>query len=151
MLSGVPAIPRLLGLIALLPFLWGAATDLNADLAGWGAARLGPRFVGPYVQLFFGSVLLSFFSGALFAFASKGGGTVGAIAYVLAALPAVWAFAMTGGGPVSAGMNLIFGFAGLLVLDLVFAYWRLAPAWWVRLRLPMAAVILVCLALGVVL
>lgn len=151
MLKGVPPIPRLLGLVALIPFLWGAATYLNSDLAAWGAAHLGPRFVGPYVQLFFGSVLLSFMSGALWGFATRGGGAAGATAYVLAALPAIWAFAMTGGGPVSAAVNLIFGFAGLLFLDLAFAYWRLAPSWWMRLRLPMAVVIFACLAVGVVL
>lgn len=151
MLKGVPPIPRLLGLAALLPFLWGAATYLSGDLAAWGATRLGPRFVGPYVQLFFGSVLLSFMSGALWSFATRGAGAAAAAAYVLAAIPAAWAFAMTGGGPVSASMNLIFGFAGLALLDLAFSYWRLAPSWWMRLRLPMAAVTIGCLAVTVVL
>ncbi|MGD9863029.1 MAG: DUF3429 domain-containing protein [Pseudodonghicola sp.] len=149
MLRGVPPIPRLLGLIALLPFLWGAATGLSADLAAWGASHLGPRFVAPYVQLSFGSVMLGFLSGALWGLATRGGGAAGAAAYVLAAIPAAWAFAMTGGGPVSASLNLIFGFAGLLLLDLAFTYWRLAPAWWLRLRLPMAAIMIASLAITV--
>lgn len=149
MLRGVPPIPRLLGLAALIPFLWGVATYLSSDLAGWAATHLGPRFVGPYVQLFFGSVLLCFMSGALWGFAARASGALSAMAYVLAALPAIWAFAVTGGGPISAAMNLAFGFAGLALLDIAFSTWSLVPSWWLRLRLPMALGIIACLTVTV--
>ncbi|MDK3020238.1 DUF3429 domain-containing protein [Pseudodonghicola flavimaris] len=149
MFAGVPRFARLIGLAALIPFAWGVATQFSADLSAWGSARLGPRFVAPYVQLFFGSVMLCFLSGALWGFATRASGALAAAAYVLAAVPPIWAYVVTGGGPTSAAMNLIFGFAGLALLDLAFAYWRLAPGWWPRLRLPMATVIIACLAVGV--
>ncbi|MGE4325722.1 MAG: DUF3429 domain-containing protein [Pseudodonghicola sp.] len=149
MLRGVPITARLLGLLALIPFLWGAATHFSPDLTAWGTTHLGPRFVAPYVQLFFGSVMLCFFSGALWGNASRAGGALGGAALILAAVPAVWAYVETGGGPVSSAMNLIFGFAGLALLDLAFAYWRLVPGWWLRLRLPMAIIVIASLAVEV--
>ncbi|MCA0872711.1 DUF3429 domain-containing protein [Seohaeicola saemankumensis] len=148
-MSRIPPAPLALGLAGLIPFVWGALTYLNGDLQAWGAAHLGPRFVGPYVQLFYGSVILSFMSGVLWGFATRAEGGQAATGYALSVLPALWAFFMTGGGPVSAGMNLMFGFAGLLLLDLAFAAWGLTPSWWVRLRVLLSVVVLACLAVGV--
>ncbi|MBL3703747.1 DUF3429 family protein [Sulfitobacter sp. BDSS02] len=148
-MRNVPTTALLLGLAGLIPFVWGALTYLNAGLANWGASALGPRFVGPYIQLAYGAVILSFMSGVLWGFASKTSGARAAIGYVLSVIPALWAFFMTGGGPVSAGLNLIFGFAGLLLLDMAFASWGLAPRWWMPLRLVLTAIVIVCLAVGV--
>jgi len=148
-MSGIPKAPFYLGLAGLIPFVWGALTYLNGDLNDWGKQALGARFVGPYVQLFYGSVILSFMSGVLWGFATKTSGSKAATCYALSVLPALWAFIKTGGGPVSAGTNLMYGFAGLLVLDAIFSYWRLTPTWWMKLRLLLTAVVLACLAVGV--
>lgn len=148
-MTDIPRAPLLLGLAGLLPFLWGAATYLNDDLQAWGAAQLGPRFVGPYIQLFYGSVILSFMSGVLWGFATRASGSQAATGYALSVLPALWAFFMTGGGPVSAGTNLIFGFVGLLLLDYAFARWGLTPDWWMRLRVLLTAIVVACLSVGV--
>lgn len=145
----IPKVPLILGLAGLIPFVWGAATLMNDGLMAWGAARLGPRFVGPYVQLFYGSVILSFMSGVLWGFATKARGTLSAIGYALSIIPALWAFIMTGGGPVGAGTNLIFGFAGLLLLDFAFYQWGLTPNWWMRLRLLLTGIVIACLAIVV--
>ncbi|MBO6896489.1 MAG: DUF3429 domain-containing protein [Shimia sp.] len=146
----VPTAPLLLGLAGLLPFLWGALTYLSADLALWGTKTLGPRFVGPYIQLFYGSIILSFMSGVLWGFATKTAGRQAAVGYALSTIPALWAFFMTGGGPVGAGTNLIFGFIGLLFLDYTFYKWQLTPPWWMQLRLFLTAVVICCLAIGVI-
>lgn len=148
-MTDIPRAALLLGLAGLIPFLWGALTYLNFDLQTWGAAMFGPRFVGPYVQLFYGSVILSFMSGVLWGFATKADGAQAATGYALSVLPALWAFFMTGGGPTSAGINLIFGFLGLLALDFAFSRWGLTPAWWMRLRILLTAIVVLCLAVGV--
>ncbi|MDW4500506.1 DUF3429 domain-containing protein [Sulfitobacter sp. D35] len=148
-MTGIPRAPLLLGLAGLIPFVWGAATYLSAPLAAWGSEVLGPRFVGPYVQHFYGSVILSFMSGVLWGFATKADGSRAATGYALSVIPALWAFFMTGGGPTSAGLNLIFGFAGLLILDYAFAAWGLAPAWWMSLRVLLTGVVIACLSVGV--
>ncbi|WP_170526282.1 DUF3429 domain-containing protein [Ruegeria arenilitoris] len=150
-MSGIPRAPLVLGLAGLIPFVWGALTYLSGDLNDWGSRALGPRFVGPYVQLFYGAVILSFMSGVLWGFATKTGGSRAALCYGLSVLPALWAFFTTGGGPVDAGTNLMIGFAGLLVLDALFWSWGLTPRWWMKLRLLLSAVVLTCLAVGVVL
>lgn len=148
-MRGVPRAPLILALAGLIPFIWGALTYLNGDLQDWGRQTLGSRFVGPYIQLFYGSVILSFMSGVLWGFATKTSGSKAATCYVLSVLPALWAFFMTGGGPVTAGINLMYGFAGLLILDAIFAYWRLTPTWWLRLRVLLTVIVLLCLAVGV--
>jgi hypothetical protein len=131
------AIPRSalwLGLAGLIPFFWGALTVLRHDLGLWGAATFGPRFIGPYVQLFYGAVILSFMSGVLWGFATKARGRAATAGYILSVIPALWAFFMTGGGPTGAAVNLIAGFLGLLLLDWHFWQMGLAPKWWMHLR-----------------
>lgn len=148
-MRATPLAPLSFALLGLIPFVWGAATVLNDTLSAWGAANLGPRFVGPYIQLFYGAVILAFMSGVLWGFATKADGGRAATGYALSVLPALWAFFSTGGGPVGAGTNLIFGFAGLLLLDVAFWVWRLAPDWWLALRVPMTVLVIACLGVGV--
>lgn len=148
-MTRIPTAPLLLGLAGLIPFLWGALTYMSSPLAQWGAESLGPRFIGPYVQLFYGSVILSFMSGVLWGFATKAHGSHAAVGYALSVIPALWAFFMTGGGPTTAGINLIFGFLGLLALDFAFSIWGLTPRWWMSLRLLLTSIVVACLAIGV--
>ncbi|ETX26924.1 DUF3429 domain-containing protein [Roseivivax isoporae] len=148
-MTDIPRSALILGLAGVIPFAWGALTLLWPAAAQWGTATLGPRFVGPYVQLYYGAVILSFMSGVLWGFATKAAGARAATGYALSVVPALWAFFMTGGGPVSAGMNLVFGFAGLLVLDYAFWHWRLAPVWWLRLRGLLTLLVVLCLSVGV--
>ena len=144
-MTDIPRAPLLLGLAGLIPFIWGAATVLSPDLAVIGQQYLGPRFIGPYVQLFYGSVILSFMSGVLWGFATKAEGAQAATGYALSVIPALWAFFMTGGGPTSAAMNLIVGFVGLLMLDFAFSRWGLTPPWWMQLRILLTAIVALCL------
>ncbi|MFK7763423.1 MAG: DUF3429 domain-containing protein [Roseobacter sp.] len=148
-MTRIPLAPLLLGLAGLIPFLWGALTYLSPQMAQWGADSLGARFIGPYVQLFYGSIILSFMSGVLWGFATKARGARAATGYVLSVIPALWAFFMTGGGPTTAGMNLIFGFLGLLALDFAFSAWGLTPRWWMSLRVLLTSIVIACLAVGV--
>ena len=69
------------------------------------------------VLVSYGTIILCFMSGVLWGFATRANGTRASIGYALSVIPALWAFFMTGGGPTTAGMNLIFGFLGLLALD----------------------------------
>ena len=132
MIAGIPRAPLLLGLAGLIPFFWGAATYMLPELGLWGSANLGSRFIGPYVQLFYGAVILSFMSGVLWGFAARIDYSLG---YALSVLPALWAFFMTGGGPTTAAINLITGFVALLLLDNHFARLGATPTWWMRLRI----------------
>ncbi|MFZ3583246.1 DUF3429 domain-containing protein [Loktanella sp. DJP18] len=131
MFSPVPRAPLLLGLAGLWPFYWGFATLLIPDLGTWALLTLGGRFTAPFVQLSYGTVILSFMSGVLWGFATRDPGWSG---YAFSVIPALWAFFMVGGGPVSAALNLCIGFIGLLLLDLHFWQRQAAPAWWMSLR-----------------
>ncbi len=149
-MTPIPRAPLILGLLGLIPFVWGAATVVVDDLAAVGLQVLGPRFIGPYVQLAYGTVILSFMSGVLWGFATKASGTQAATGYTLSVLPALWAFFMVGGGPTSAATNLIFGFAGVLMLDIAFTRWGLTPQWWIPLRVILTAIVVACLIVTVI-
>ncbi|ABA77812.1 DUF3429 family protein [Rhodobacter sphaeroides] len=148
-MTRIPRSALLLGLAGLLPFLWSALTELRPALGDWAATTLGPRFVGPYAGLAYGTVILSFMSGVLWGFATRTSGREAAIGYGLSVIPALWAFFFVGGGPTSAAIYLAAGFAGLLALDWTFWSQGLAPEWWMRLRLLLTAVVLACLAVTI--
>lgn len=148
-MTTIPRSALLLGLAGVLPFAWGALTLLSDSAATFGMTYIGPRFVGPYVQLYYGAIILAFMSGVLWGFATKTDGSRATTGYVLSVLPALWAFFMTGGGPVSAGLSLIFGYLGLLALDWAFWHWGLAPPWWMKLRTLLTALVVACLLVGV--
>ncbi len=146
----IPRAPLLLGVLGLIPFLWGAATLVSSDLATWGVHTFGPRFTGPFVVLQYGTIILAFMSGVLWGFATRASGERAAVGYALSVLPALWAFFMVGAGPVSSAIYLIAGFLGLLALD--WSFWRqgLAPEWWMRLRILLTAIVIACLVLLVI-
>ena len=59
----IPRPALLLGLAGLIPFLWSAATHLSPALSAWAGQVLSPMFLGSYVGLTWGTVILSFMSG----------------------------------------------------------------------------------------
>lgn len=141
----IPSAALWLGVAGLLPFVWGAATLYLPALEDAGRRLLGPRFVGPYIGVFYGGVILSFMSGVLWGFATRASGRVAAVGYGLSVIPALWAFFMVGGGAAGSAMALIAGFIGLLALDWLFWRQGLAPDWWMRLRLGLTAVVVLAL------
>lgn len=150
-MGGIPRTPLLLALAGLIPFVVSAGTLLNDSAYALMLDLLGGRFVGPYLQLSYGVMILGFMSGVLWGFSTRAPAALAPYCYALSVIPALWGYLMAGGGPVSAGMNLVFGYLGLLALDWQFWRWGLAPAWWLRLRVPMTAAVVLCLMVGVVL
>jgi hypothetical protein len=144
----IPRPALMLGLAGLLPFVWSLGTVLSPALAGLTQSWLGPRFIGPYVGLAYGTVILAFMSGVLWGFAVRARARAG-LFYGLSVLPALWAFFFVGGGPVQASLWLAAGFAELLALDWVFATEGLAPHWWMRLRTGLTVAVIACLLLAV--
>lgn len=142
MIQSIPKGPLILGLAGLIPFLWGAATVLSPALNQWALMTLGGPLTGPFVQLQYGTIILSFMSGVLWGFATRDDGWVG---YALSVIPALWAFFMVGGGPTSAAVNLAVGFLGLLLLDYQFWSRGLAPTWWMQLRILLTAIVVLSL------
>ena len=146
-MTDIPRSALWLGLAGVVPFVWGVLTQMSVPLQDMATGGLGPRFVGPYVQLFYGAVILSFMSGVLWGFATRAKGGHATLGYGLSVLPALWVFFTTGGGPVAATQALVMGFVGLLGLDYLFWRWGLAPAWWMRLRVLLSGLVLACLVL----
>ena len=142
----IPRPALILGLAGLIPFLWSAATHLSPALSAWAAQWLSPMFLGAYVGLTWGTVVLAFMSGALWGFATKAEGREATIAYTLSVIPVLWGFIMVSDASDTSAIFLAAGFVGLLLLDAMFAAWGLAPRWWLRLRVMLTVVALACLA-----
>jgi hypothetical protein len=140
----IPRPALLLGLAGLIPFLWSAATHLFPPFAGWAGQFLPPMFIGAYVGLTWGTVILSFMSGALWGFATRGEAIM---PYALSVIPALWVFFMVTDASANSTIFLAAGFVGLLLLDAMYTAWGLAPRWWLRLRVMLTVVVLACLAL----
>ena len=144
----IPRPALALGLAGLLPFLWGVLTLIVPALHSLTLSTIGPRFVGPYVLIAYGSVILSFMSGVLWGFAARADVEHRWTGYALSVLPALWVFFMVGGGASRALSALIVGYLVLLRLDMQFSHWGLTPPWWMRLRLMLTAGVVLALALG---
>jgi hypothetical protein len=147
-----PQVPRAalwLGLAGVIPFAWGALTEISPAVHGFGLDVIGPRFVGQYVLIFYGTIILSFMSGVLWGFATRMTGRDAAIGYTVSVIPALWAFFFVGGGADRATWVLIVGFIGLMGLD--YGFWKLglAPPWWMNLRSLLTALVVGCLTLGI--
>jgi hypothetical protein len=112
----IPRSALLLGLAGLIPFIWSAATHLLPSLAAWAGQWLPPMFLGAYVGLTYGTVILSFMSGVLWGFATKAEGREAAIAYTLSVIPALWVFFMVTDASANSAIYLAAGFVGLLIL-----------------------------------
>lgn len=147
--SNIPSPALWLGLAGLLPFFWGALSAQSDPLFNFGQSVFGPRFVGQYVQLAYGTVILSFMSGVLWGFSTKATETTATICYGLSVLPALWAFFFIGGGADRAALFLILGFLGLLALDWQFWRWKLTPPWWIKLRILLTVPVITALTLGI--
>ncbi|MEO0664788.1 MAG: DUF3429 domain-containing protein [Pseudomonadota bacterium] len=131
----VPRSALLLGLAGVLPFLWGALTTALPGLGAAALPYLNARLIGPFVQLWYGAIILSFMSGVLWG-------------YGLSTLPALFCFFFVGAGADNSADMLIVGFAALLGLDYLFYRRGLTPDWWMQLRVLLTALVILSLTVG---
>lgn len=140
MKTDIPRAPLWLGLAGLIPPLVLTAVALF-ELGIF--APSAPGFVRSYA-----AIILSFLGGTWWAFALKEE-RPRAFLLVLAVLPSLAAWAtMFWFVPAQA----LFALAGLLLaslaIDALLVGWRMAPRWWLRLRLPMSLCLATCCALS---
>lgn len=109
----IPRAAPILGLAGLIPFVWARPRFCLTDAAQFGLNVFGPRFIGPYAQLGYGTIMLAFMSGGLWGFSTRAEGAVAASGYVLSVIPAQRAFLFVGGGSVGAAIYPMTGFTGL--------------------------------------
>lgn len=142
-MTSIPRVPLLLGLAGVLPFAWGALTILVPALGDWSLDLLGRRLTGRTLLLLYGTIILSFMSGAIWGFATRAEGRRAAALYALSTFPAIWALFLG-----YSAVALALGFLALLPLDAHAQRAGLAPPWWMRLRLLLTGLVVPCLAAG---
>lgn len=146
-MTRIPSSALLLGLAGLIPFLWGASSSASLLLT---YMPLSPpaAFTGASLLAAYGTIILSFMAGVIWGFAAKAGGPWMPLGLALSTVPALWIFFFTGQPHGPQLIALIFGFMGLLALDLACARKNLTPGWWLPLRLLLTAVVVFCLVIG---
>lgn len=140
MIRAVPRAALALGLAGLIPFIYGAAATYAPDFRPFG---LGGRRV---LELY-GLIIFAYMSGVFWGFAAAGG-AVGWRAMTLSVLPAVAVFLVLIAAPDATLAALLVGFPSLLLIDFVFWRVKLAPPWWMTLRLILTTVATLCVYVG---
>lgn len=132
-----PLAAILLGAAGLIPFILGVV---------YGDEPLpAPGYVsGGAILRIYGLVIFAFMSGALWGFAAASGRSL-LWWLALSVAPAIAMFLAFIVVPGDVGVALAIGFPLLLVVDRAFQRARLAPAWWMTLRVPLTAVVTLCL------
>ena len=147
-MTRIPFSALALGLAGLLPFLYGVATLIWPELSSIGRIWAN-NFEGVYILQIYGITILCFMAGVIWGFAAKAEGQMMTIGLVLSVLPALFVFFFAFSNPQAGLMALILAFIGLLAVDFWCQSQGLAPAWWLRLRLLLTAIVVACLGFGV--
>ena len=143
----IPTSALILGLAGLIPFLYGALTVLAPGTAGLGR-MWSLHHAGPALLQIYGIVILCFMSGVIWGFAARAGGRQATLFYALSVLPALFVFFTAFAPPRQSLWMLILAFVALLAIDASAMRQGLAPAWWMRLRVLLTSVVVICLAIG---
>jgi len=130
----IPNSALILGLSGLIPFFWGTVTSLDFVLENLKLTDLSEEYIGPRINLIYGTIILAFMSGVLWGFAANIGDKRRPVGLMLSVLPALWAFFTFSGTLINPFISLIIGFLGVFALDVRFYYWQLTPEWWLSLR-----------------
>ena len=146
--SQIPRPALLLGLAGILPFALGVLTALTtAPVEPDGTFRLVTPQTAPDLMISYGKIILSFMSGCLWGFATRSE-THQWRNYGLSVLPALYVFFFVGGSDAEQLMRLAFGFVAILALDAAYMRWRLAPHWWLTLRVMITAIVVTFLMIA---
>ena len=130
----IPNSALILGLAGLIPFFWGTVTSLDFVLESLKLTGLSEEYIGPGINLIYGTIILAFMSGVLWGFAANIGDKRRPVGLTLSVLPALWAFFTFSGTLINPLISLIIGFLGVFAIDVRFYYWQLTPEWWLSLR-----------------
>ncbi len=142
------------------PAIWLGASGLVPFLAAAIAAWIGSPWVGEFavrLAVTYGAVILSFLGGIFWGFAATptqadvaGADPAGRPPaprhlFAFSILPSFIAWIAVLLAPQTAVFLLICAFVAILWLD--YASWKtgVAPSWWMELRVPLSAVVVVCL------
>ena len=148
-MSRIPIPALFWGYVGLLPFLYGVALVLSREgslpTLGIVTSDAGG---GVLVLERFGGVILAFMGGCLWGFGSAPGARPGMIMLAATILPAAIAFLAIRSDPQSSCIWLAFGFAVLQAIDVGFRNAGIAPDYWLGLRLPLTALVMLSLLIG---
>ena len=144
---GIPRVPLILGLLGLLPVIWGAGEVHLSFVRNLAETWLNSWFYAPYATLGYASSILMFMSGVLFGFAARARGATASMAFVLSVLPVLYTFFLVMGDAAEVALKLAVGFVLVLGLDLMFHRQNLTPEWWIRLRVLLTIPMVACLLL----
>ncbi|MEM9756576.1 MAG: DUF3429 domain-containing protein [Pseudomonadota bacterium] len=147
-MAAIPRSALILGLSGVLPFAWGALTVLSPALAQTTDSLIGDGFHGRALLTVYGLTILAFMSGTLWGFGTRSPNRTARLSYALSVLPALYGVVAVQFPARSACVALAIGFVILLALDARSQAIGEAPKWWLRLRVLLTALVVICLGIG---
>lgn len=137
----IPRPPLAIGIAGLVPFIYGAAA---AHLPAWESDFAPPLVI---IELF-GPLLFAYMSGVFWGFVAGSNRTSSRAGWRwlgLAAAPAAFVFLAMLLAPGDTVEILLFAFPALLPIDYLFWRAKMAPRWWLSLRVLLTAIVTICL------
>jgi hypothetical protein len=147
-MTRIPTPALILGLAGLIPFIYGALSLVLPGIA-WLGEAWSVNHTGRALLHIYGIVILCFMAGVIWGFAAKADGQTAALYYTLSVIPAIFVFLTAFAEPRASLTMLMIGFVALLAIDARATRQGLAPPWWMRLRLLLTSVVVLCLGIGV--
>lgn len=148
-MNRVPFPALFLGVAGLVPFLYGLLLVFSTP-GTWPTWGFFPSDTEGGVVIIerFGAAVLGFMGGCLWGFASAPGRDPALHVLAAAAIPALIAALSIRPDAADSCIWLAFGFVVLQGIDVLCQRAGIAPAWWLTLRLPLTAAVMVCLLAG---
>lgn len=150
---GIPRIVLFFGSLGLLPFVAGVLISSGGFYADMGDPNDGGYSLiitkdGLDILVDYGKIILTFSSGVLLGFAAKTNGPIDITGYSISTLPVIYVFLNMGDTHQTALINLMWSYGGLALLDIFFFRQKLTPPWWLRFRIPLTLIVIICLGIG---
>jgi len=140
----VPFPAKLLGVLGLIPFVAALFAGFSDNFDQFLRATLN-TYSGR-LMVTYATIIFCFMSGTFWGFASRSDNHP-ILPYTLSILPAIYMLSSYSVSGSYRLMILALGFVLLIPIDIYFRKTGLAPIWWLRLRIPLSAIVVLCLVL----
>ena len=140
-MSQIPKTIKIIAALGLLPFFFGAIATFKVSILDFDIKLLLIKF-----SILYAGLILSFLGGCLFGFESISGQNPNKIRLWLSIIPSIWSLIALQIPNFSASI-LALGFLVVYEFDRKSSLAGNVPTWWLSLRLPLTAIVILNLAI----
>ena len=140
-MNQIPKTIQIIAALGLLPFFFGSMATFKVSILDFDTKVLLIKF-----SILYAGLILSFLGGCLFGFESISGKNPNKIRLWLSIVPSIWSLIALQIPYFSASI-LALGFLVVYEFDRKSSLAGVVPGWWLTLRLPLTAIVILNLAI----